>query len=259
MDASQKTRQHETTIEIPAPVERVWEAISTASGVQGWYAPEARIDPREGGEYFISWGPGMEGPCKIEVYDEPKHLRVVGDRERTGNCAGPDGQVETVSTHIAVDFYLDSREASTVLRLVHSGFLASAEWDREFEATRKGWPIMLRILLHSLTHHPGVQARQSWFFLMKNMPMEDAWNAVVEALKGNTVVYSAAPEEFCATWNAMGQGLVYVALGTFGGPIGVSINVVLYGDAVNRVPDATQHWKDELDRALTPAPASSGA
>jgi uncharacterized protein YndB with AHSA1/START domain len=47
------TRQHETVVEIPARVEEVWKAITEASEVRRWFAPEVCTDPREGGEYFV--------------------------------------------------------------------------------------------------------------------------------------------------------------------------------------------------------------
>ncbi len=255
----QKTRQHETTIEIPAPVEQVWQAITTAAGVQAWCAPTARIDPRPGGEYFVSWGEGMDGPGTIEVCEPPSHLRVVVERDTAGGGEQPDAKAEAARTRIAMDYYLESREAATVLRLVHSGFLASADWDREFEGTRKGWPIMLRILRYSLVEHRDVPGRQAWFYMARKAPMEDAWKAVAEALKENAVVYSAPPDEYCATWNAMGDGLVYLAFGSLGGPIGISANVVLYGDAIGRLPEAAEYWQKELDRILAPVSASTGA
>lgn len=259
MDPSPKTREHETTIEIPAPVDQVWDAITTSAGVQAWCAPKARIDPQPGGEYFVSWGEGFDAPGKIEVFQPPSHLRVVTERQSTGSSEPGEAAVAAAPVRIAIDYYLESREAATVLRLVHSGFLASDDWDREFEGTRKGWPIMLRIMRYGLTHHPGVEGRQCWFYLARNTGIQDAWNAVAESVKGNPIQFSAPPEELCATWNALGDGLVYAAFGQRGGATGISMNVVLYGDAMKRLPEAAAHWEKELDRVLAPVSTPNGA
>ena len=42
------TRQHEAVIETPAPAVEVWKAITQASEIQRWFAPEVRTDPRGG-------------------------------------------------------------------------------------------------------------------------------------------------------------------------------------------------------------------
>jgi hypothetical protein len=42
-----------------------------------------------------------------------------------------------------------------VLRLVHSGFGADADWDDEYQGVENGWTFELRSLRHYLERHPG--------------------------------------------------------------------------------------------------------
>ena len=50
------SRSHETIIDIKATPEEVFRAITDPEQIAKWFAPEARVDPRVGGEYYFSWG-----------------------------------------------------------------------------------------------------------------------------------------------------------------------------------------------------------
>src|SRR5579884_1119724 len=241
MSADEKTRQHETVMELPGTVEQAWAAITDTSQVQSWFAPEARVDLRPGGDYFVSWGPGMEGAAKIESIDAPRHLRVVTER-RLREGAEP--------VRVAMDYYIEPREGGgTVLRLVHSGFLNSAEWDGEFEGTRQGWPMMFRILRYGLAKHPGVGGRQAWLYVSREAPAAEVWKEVVRLAPADAVEYSVELKEFFARWDEMGDGLIYAALGGGGAKTAISFTVVLYGDAAGRIGEAGEYWRGRLVQA----------
>ena len=246
MDTNRKTRAHETVIEMPAPVERVWKAITEASEVQGWLAPEVRIDGRVGGEYWVSWGGQMNAASTIEVFDAPHHLRVTKDRENAGGDAEP--------VHIAIDYYVEAKEGGAVLRLVHSGFLTSAEWDDEYDGTKSGWPMMLRVLSYTLGHHANERVRQTWFYNAAPGAMEDVWKRLRPVLAQNEIVYEVAPSELLVRTTDDGEGLVYAALGERGGKTGISVNVVRYGDAADGLAEAVERWKEKL-AIFEPIPA----
>ena len=40
----------ERTIHIPVDIERVWEALTSADGIDNWFGDQAEIDLRPGGE-----------------------------------------------------------------------------------------------------------------------------------------------------------------------------------------------------------------
>ncbi|MDX6585351.1 MAG: hypothetical protein QOI10_4535, partial [Solirubrobacterales bacterium] len=57
---------------------------------------------------------------------------------------------------MAFEFLVQGRgQASTLVRLVHSGFLGGDDWESEYDALRKGNPMYLRTLGQYLTHFPG--------------------------------------------------------------------------------------------------------
>jgi uncharacterized protein YndB with AHSA1/START domain len=47
----------ELAVDLPAPVDEVWRALTTSEGFQRWAVPLARVDLRVGGEYETSYDP----------------------------------------------------------------------------------------------------------------------------------------------------------------------------------------------------------
>lgn len=230
------TREHTTEIELPAPTEEVWRALTDASFVQSWYAPEVRIEPRVGGEYFVSWGGGMDAAGTIDIFEPERRLRVSADRS---------GVV------IAIDYFLEAEGGKTRLRLVHSGFPTSAGWDAEYEGTKRGWPIMLRILRFGLAHHPGIPGSHRWLYLTAAIPPEEAWSKFAALFRSTGAEYANEPSEFCAAWAEPGPGLIYAAFTERKGGTGVSLHVVLYGEAAARIEDSAADWKLRLQTLYT--------
>jgi uncharacterized protein YndB with AHSA1/START domain len=220
-------RQHETIIEIPASVEEVWKAITEASEIRRWFAPEVRIDLREGGEYFLSWGPGMEGAGKIEIVDAPNHLRMLNSR----------GQVQ--------DFYIEGHGGGATLRLVHSGFLDTADWDAEFNGTRDGWPIFFRMLHYGLTRHRGVPGRNIDLYSLANEPMERAWE-LAAPLRPAVVAGEKPPVVAWWVWPEQNDALVHFALMPYGPKTGVWVNVATFGLSDDAVEAIRSDWKQRL-------------
>ena len=104
-------RKHELKIEVAATPAELWKALSTAHGIQSWFAPIAKVEPGVGGGITIGWAPGMEFTQPIEVWEPEKHLRA-------GHT----------------DYYIEGNGDTTILRLVQSGFGDDAKFDGEFAA-----------------------------------------------------------------------------------------------------------------------------
>ena len=237
-----ETRQHETIIEIPAPVEEVWKAITEASEIQRWFAPEVRTDAREGGEYFVSWGPGMDGLGAIEVFDAPHHLRVVSSR---GEAAVP----------LAQDFYVEGKGGVTVLRLVHSGFLSTADWDAEYNGTKAGWPVFFRILRHALTRHRGVAGRNIDLYALSGEPMDRVWE-LLAPLRPSTLEGEKPPVLAWWVWPEQNDALVHLACAAYGPKTGIWLNVAACGLSEDAMEAIRADWTQRL-QAIFPEQTSA--
>ncbi|MDZ7637747.1 MAG: SRPBCC domain-containing protein [Bryobacterales bacterium] len=158
-------RSHEFTVELNASADDVWRALSEAAELIKWFAPEARVEPGEGGKIYLSWGPGMEGASEISAWKPGEHL---GTRMPAGSPEAPRVQ--------AVDYYIENRDGRTVLRLVHSGFSADAKFDDEFESTHHGWLTFLAMLRHAVEQKAGVPAATCFQNIFVKVPRAAIWN-----------------------------------------------------------------------------------
>src|SRR2546430_9307191 len=92
----------EREIVFPASPEEVWEALTEPERLEEWFASEAELDARPGGEGVFRWGDGEERRAVVREVDEAE--RLVLDWDDGGSVAI---ELETV-------------EAGTLVRVVES-------------------------------------------------------------------------------------------------------------------------------------------
>lgn len=163
-DRAGATRSAEGSVEIDAPPERVWRALTEAAELERWFPLEARVEPGEGGSIFMSWKNEYAGESEILVWDPPRHLRTSWGAPDEGGPA----QV--------TDYYIEGRKGGgTILRVVTSGFPTDSSWDDWVEGTRKGWRFELESLRRYLEDHDGED--REVVYLRRRVPLtrEEAW------------------------------------------------------------------------------------
>ncbi|MDX2150110.1 MAG: SRPBCC domain-containing protein [Bryobacteraceae bacterium] len=159
--ALQSARSHETVIEIDATPEEVWEALTNPGVIPRWFAPQAEVSPGPGGSITWNWGDGIVWRSGIETWEPPSRLRLTEVREKTLTV---DGHTEPLEPRRLVqDYILETSKGKTLLRLVHSGFGSSADWDGEFEGTLGGWACCFTSLKIMLEKHRQHQATNRFF------------------------------------------------------------------------------------------------
>jgi uncharacterized protein YndB with AHSA1/START domain len=163
---STDTRTLERTLEIHAPIQAVWNALTVAEELMNWFPVEARVTPGPGGTMYMAWEDFFQGESKIDIWEEPTHLRTTFfDQLEDGG--------EPMSTH--VDYFLESKGGTTVLHLVHSGIGQGSDWDKLLDGFTHGWRSELVSLRHYLECHPGKQRRVAWAFVPTDLPADDVW------------------------------------------------------------------------------------
>jgi uncharacterized protein YndB with AHSA1/START domain len=161
------TRNIDLTFVLPADRDAVWASLTNGDALSRWFAPEVRVNnPGAEGTFFISWGPGMECEVKVRTWQPGEHL---------GFDFGENSQTKAT---LMVDYHLETKGGSTVLRLVHSGFSADAEWDEEFESHLRGWRIFLHNLRHDLVHQAKA-FKQHMICADTALDRGDAWMRVL--------------------------------------------------------------------------------
>jgi uncharacterized protein YndB with AHSA1/START domain len=222
-------------VEIDATVEQVWEAVSTSQGIASWFAPDVKVEPGVGGSVSVSMG-GMEVASRIEEWEPNRHIRIVMDR--------PEDAPPSV-----VDYYVEGRGGSTVMRLVHSGF-DSASFDGEFESYGRGWPVYLKIMKHSVEH--GVAScRHVMIFKMLSVPHAEAWEKVragiPEMQQGVSKYFNAAHGSCIVEFPDRHHALLVVCCEKCGDSSMLTLMWLLYGATPAAVEQDREDWTSRID------------
>jgi uncharacterized protein YndB with AHSA1/START domain len=180
-----KTRSQEHEIEIAAPIEAVWKAITDAEELTRWFVDHAKVTPGVGGTCWVAWGEGESQQAyakKIEVWEPPHRLRL-GPQGPEESDTGPSPEAQAtaaLAVPIVDEYILEARGGRTLLRVVSSGIPASAEWDGFYDSTNYGWKLFFRTLRHYLERHPG-KPRNTVITLQQPISIDaaDAWKKFI--------------------------------------------------------------------------------
>jgi uncharacterized protein YndB with AHSA1/START domain len=163
----------EDEVTVDASPEQVWEAITSGPHIDSWLMGRTEIEPRQGGAARTNFG-GFVMESTVTAWEPPKRLAY-----QTGE--GPDGALT------AFEYRVEGRGGGkTVIRFVHSGFLAGAGWEAEYDALKKGDPAYLHTLAQYVTHFaPRTATRNIFAPIPASIDKNRAW-AVFTAELGLT-------------------------------------------------------------------------
>lgn len=247
------TRDVEGRVEIDASPERVWKALTEAAELERWFPLEARVEPGEGGEIFVSWKNEHAGTSKILVWDPPRHLRTTwGSPEDEG------GQAQVT------DYHIEAVGGRTVLRVVTSGFPTDAAWDDWVEGTRLGWRYELSSLRHYLEEHDGEDRDVVYLRRRVDLSRREAWDRLFGAggvdfgsLEPATV-HTEEPRQYTAVLRDPPGGMLRLSMEPC--PPGIEGKDVTFflsawGEHRDRLAELEEAWAGTLER-LFPAGVS---
>lgn len=250
--------------EVPGTPEEVWQAIATGPGITSWFVP-TQLEEREKGSIVMNFGPGMESKAEVQVWDPP-HRFTAENKEGMGPG----------SPAMATEWTVEAKAGGTCrVRVVHSWFASTDDWDKQFESVEKGWPAFFRILRAYLEHFRGQPCTLVQLMAVAPGPGERAWAEIATPLGiaepsiGRSVTSSGDAPRFAAVVEEVGSKahpdlilrLEQPAPGTarlFTMPMGeqvlVSVSLYLYGEAARGVAAREEPvWRAWLAR-LFPAP-----
>jgi uncharacterized protein YndB with AHSA1/START domain len=246
-------------IEVPGTPEEVWRAIATGAGVSSWFVP-TRSEERVGGEIVSTFGPGMDATATITSWEPPKRFAA------EGTMGGPG------SPAVATEWTVEARAGGTcVVRVVHSLFADTDDWDNQLDGLEQGWPTIFRILRRYLEHFNGMACSAMQFVSMSSDSEAKTWEKLggeLGLLEIATAQKWSAPDGFprmSGEVESLGQGMhastvllrldapvpgtAYIGAFPCGGMAQVYMAFYLYGDraktVVARDEPAWQAWIDE--------------
>jgi uncharacterized protein YndB with AHSA1/START domain len=230
----------EAAIEVPGTPEEVWQAIASGPGISSWFVP-ATIDERVGGKATANFGPGMESVGTITAWDPPRRYAF-----GTTDDSAPN------SPAVATEWTVESRTGGAcVVRVVHSWFARTDEWDNQFEGHEHGWAAFFRILRLYLTHFRGHTCSAFQLIGHAPGPASKAWDALTgpldlaDAVKGQQIKSPAGAPRLAGVVEHVGPaeypellvrldepapGIVHSFAMPMGGRVLLPVRVYLYGD-----------------------------
>lgn len=240
-------RSVQVEIEVPGTPEEVWQAIATGPGISSWFVP-AEFEERDGKPVAVklNFGPGMESRSPVTAWEPPQ--KWVGQSE--GWVPG--------SPPIANEWSVEAREGGIcVVRIVHSLFASTDDWDNQLEGTESGWPAFLATLRIYLTHFRGQRSAlkqwmapaagteaEAWETLttalgLKGLSVGERWTAPagVPAFSGVAEYVSERPYDMLLRLDEPAPGVAAFGAVYFGGQSMVALNLYIYGDRASETLD----------------------
>jgi len=254
-------RSLQVEFEVPGTPEEVWQAIATGPGISSWFVP-AEIEERDGKPVAmkLKFGPDMEIRGAITAWDPPRMF--------TG-----EGEVYGGSPPVATEWNVEARAGGVCLiRIVHSLFASTDEWDNQLEGAAGGWAGFLNILRIYLTHFRGQRAAimqvttpiasteaEAWETLtealgIKGVSVGQRWTtpAGVSPLGGVVELVTEDPYDALLRLDKPGPGIAALGAVTYpGGQSLVAMNLYVYGDqAAETVARETLVWQAFLQECF---------
>lgn len=246
-------RSVQVEVEVPGTPEDVWKAIATGPGVSSWFVP-TEFEESDGTPVAVTmnFGPGMVPRAVVTAWDPPRMFAAQAE----GWGGAPP---------IATEWSVEARAGGVCLvRVVHSLFASTDDWDDQIESAAMGWPGFFRTLRIYLANFSGQRSAIMQFVAHVAGTEADAWEmltsalgltglsvgqrstapAGVPALSGVTEYVSHSPHDALLRLDTPGPGVA--ALGAFnvGGQSMAALNFYHYGDqAAETAARETPLWE----------------
>ena len=149
--AQDKAIQKEAVI--AAPVAEVWKAWTTSEGIQGFFAPEAVVDAKPDGRFFLHFNP--YAPAGQKGADDMHVLAVQPLKMLSFTWNAPPHLPEARAQRTVVILRFEPEgEARTRLRLQHVGWGTGGQWDEAFAYFDRAWGRVLDSLAKRFAEGP---------------------------------------------------------------------------------------------------------
>ncbi len=160
----------EMEILTPGTPEQVWEALATGPGYAAWFT-RAEIDGKVGGAFQFDFGPGMSTAGEVTFWEPPRRFGYV---EHGWAPGAPPCATEVTITARSGD--------RCVVRMVHSLFASTDDWDDQLEGFESGWPGFFAVLRTYLAHFAGQKPASFFAMAASEGDIISTWARLLDAL-----------------------------------------------------------------------------
>ncbi|CAN5242562.1 hypothetical protein BH10PLA2_BH10PLA2_07410 [soil metagenome] len=194
-------RSIQVEVEVPGTPEDVWQAIATGPGISSWFVPTTS-EQREGGQMVANFGPGMDFPAKITSWEALKRFATEG---ATGGPGSP---------MMATEWSIEARAGGKCLvRVVHSLFASTDDWDNQLDGLEQGWPPIFRILHRYLESFKGQTSSMAQFMSFSKESDTETWEkfggelGLLKVSPGQKWSTPAGAPSMSGVVDALGEGM----------------------------------------------------
>jgi uncharacterized protein YndB with AHSA1/START domain len=259
-------RSIQVEVEVPGTPEEVWRAIGTGAGISSWFVP-TKLDERVGGEFVCTFAPGMDSRATVTAWQPPNY------------CAAESRDLGPKSPAMANEWFVEAKSGGTcIVRVVHSLFADTDDWDNQLTGTESGWPAYFAILKIVLTHYRDQRVHGLHETSFTSGSDEAAWSTMAAAFgvtaaavgEKRTAPAGVPPVSGTVAHTKHNQIILHLekpapGVGMFyampcGGPVWAGISFYLFGEGAADVVTRDQPlWRAWLDAHFPAAAASDGA
>ncbi|MGJ5816430.1 SRPBCC family protein [Paludibaculum fermentans] len=260
-------RYVQAEVEVPGSVEEVWAAIATGPGVSSWFVP-CEGSGEVGSTVTAHFGPGMDSVATVTAWDPPHRF------------AAESGDLGPNAPSLATEWSVEAKAGGTcIVRVVHSLFADSDDWDNQLNSVESGWPAFFRILKLYMTHFRGEQGTMFRAMGMASEPADAVWTKVAgglgltgaapgdrrsappeaPALAGvlEETAGGGHPHQVLLRLDQPAPGIAHLFTMPMGGMVVVCLSMYLYGEASPALAAANEPLWQQWLAGLFPPPSGS--
>lgn len=136
--AAAQERAIDKEVVVAAPIEAVWQAWTSKSGIESFFAPEAEVEPRVGGAFHIHINP--YAPAGSKGADDMRYMALQKPTMVTFDWNAPPSLPEVRAQRTFVIVRLAQLDPNTTrVRLHHVGWGDGGQWDRAYAYFDSAW------------------------------------------------------------------------------------------------------------------------
>jgi uncharacterized protein YndB with AHSA1/START domain len=165
-------RAIQKSVLIAASLDEAWAAWTTREGIVGFFAPDAKVEPRVGGAFQIYMDPGA--PAGSKGADDMRFMAVQPKKMLSFDWNAPPSlpEVRAQRSFVIVRF-VPQGERATEVHLHHVGWGEGGEWDKAHAYFDRAWAQVLANLKRRFEQGP-----QDWGPWLKQL---EQWRAQAAA------------------------------------------------------------------------------
>lgn len=136
--AAAQERAIDKEVVVAAPIEAVWQAWTSKSGIESFFAPEAEVEPHVGGAFHIHINP--YAPVGSKGADDMRYMALQKPTMVTFDWNAPPSLPEVRAQRTFVIVRLAQLDPNTTrVRLHHVGWGDGGQWDRAYAYFDSAW------------------------------------------------------------------------------------------------------------------------